>query len=431
MAAALMLAYVPRLPSTSAAAGLGLAHGGLRITRSTNRRLRMFGTAQIALSFLLLAGAAMLLTTLAALEHARTGYDMERVIAFDISASAPAAGAGASTVDFYREMTRRISALPGVDGVAVGMFVPWRDAGNLGPPVTFAVEGYQPVNGEPDPRARFRVVGPKFFDVVGVPLVAGREFTDGDRAGADSVCIVSQSLAERLFPNGSALNRTFRLTDPYFARRSGSRIVGVVADVDDEHVVAEPAMMVYYAVAQVGVAGRLFVRASGDPYALVPPITRTIRQLSPDQPVERAATLEDVRARVLAPERINAFVFSGFAGIAMLIAVVGVAGVLAFSVSARAREFGIRLAVGSPPSHLLKGVLSEGIVIASFGIAVGAAGGFLLARISTHVFDQARTPDAVSIVGAAAVLIAAAITASLMPAARAARVDVLQVLRSQ
>ena len=111
----------------------------------------------------------------------------------------------------------------------------------------------------------------------------------------------------------------------------------------------------------MGVAGRLFVRAAGDPYALVPAVTRVIREMSADQPVERAATLEDVRAEVLSPERLNAFVFSGFAGIALLIAVVGVAGVLAFSVSARTREFGVRLAVGSAPRHLLARVLSEGV----------------------------------------------------------------------
>src|SRR5205085_8308322 len=137
---------------------------------------------------------------------------------------------------------------------------------------------------------------------------------------------------------------------------------------------------IYQPVAQIGMGGRLFVRAAGDPYALVPAVTRVVRELSADQPVERAATLEDVRAEVLSPERVNAFVFSGFAGIALLIAVVGVAGVLAFSVSARTREFGVRLAIGSAPRQLLARVLSEGVVIAAIGIGAGAAGGFVLAR---------------------------------------------------
>src|SRR6058998_2645849 len=135
-------------------------------------------------------------------------------------------------------------------------------------------------------------------------------------------------------------------------------------------------------VRQINYGGRLFVRAAGDPYSLVPAVTRVIREISADQPVERAATLEDVRAQVLSPERMSAFVFSGFAGIALLIAVVGVAGVLAFSVSARTREFGVRLAVGSSPRCLLTRVLSEGALIAAIGVAAGAAGGYALARVA-------------------------------------------------
>ncbi|HWJ56990.1 MAG TPA: FtsX-like permease family protein, partial [Vicinamibacterales bacterium] len=148
-------------------------------------------------------------------------------------------------------------------------------------------------------------------------------------------------------------------------------------------------------------------------------------------PLERAATLEDVRAAVLSPDRVNAFVFSGFAGIALLIAVVGVAGVLAFSVSARTREFGIRLAVGSAPRQLLARVVSEGIRIAAAGILAGIAAGYALGRVAAMVFHQTQMPGALTVIGAAGVLAAAALAASLMPAARAARVDVLQALRAE
>jgi ABC-type antimicrobial peptide transport system permease subunit len=134
---------------------------------------------------------------------------------------------------------------------------------------------------------------------------------------------------------------------------------------------------------------------------------------------------------VLSPERVNAFVFSGFAGIALLIAVVGVAGVLAFSVSARTREFGVRLAVGSAPRHLLTMVLSEGAAIAAIGIVAGAAGGFALASVASRFVSDVQLPGAVPVLGAAAVLIGAAVVAALMPAARASRVDVLQALRSE
>jgi putative ABC transport system permease protein len=434
MIAAVLLAFVPRLPSPSASGGLGLASGSLRITPGTNRRLRVFATTQIACSFVLLAGAGMLLATLVSLQHANTGYDMRHVLVFDIPTSATGAGMGdARVLDFYQQTTERIARLPGVDGVSVGMFVPWRDAGSLGPGgVPFTVEGYKPANGEENPRARFRVVAPHFFAVLGIPMLAGRDFTDEDRGGSERVVIVSQSVAQRLFPNGEALNRKMWWTDPYFGPKPvPRRIVGIVADTDDESVVRRPALTIYHPVRQVGVAGRLFVRVSGDPYALVPAVTKAIHGISPEQPVERAATLEDVRAEVLSPDRVNAFVFSGFAGIALLIAVVGVAGVLAFSVSARTREFGVRLAVGSAPRQLLARVLSEGVQIAVVGIAAGALGGYGLARVAALFFDSTRMPGALTIMAAATVLIGAAIVASLMPAARAARVDVLQALRSE
>jgi ABC-type antimicrobial peptide transport system permease subunit len=266
--------------------------------------------------------------------------------------------------------------------------------------------------------------------VLGVPLLTGREFTDEDRLDSELVVIISQTVAQRLFTNGEAINRHVWWTG-LGGKPEPRRIVGIVADVDDENVIRQPAMTVYMPVLQMGIGGRLFVRAAGDPYALVPAVARVIRELSADQPVERAATLEDVRGEVLAPERLNAFVVSGFAGIAMLIAVVGVAGVLSFSVSARTREFGVRLAVGSAPRHLLNLVLREGVVIASIGVATGAAGGFALARLATRFVPNVELPGALPVIGATAVLIAAAVIASLTPAARASRVDVLQALRSE
>jgi putative ABC transport system permease protein len=429
MAAAVLLAYVPRLPSPGAPAGLGLASGGVRITPGTNRRLRVFATTQIAFSFVLLAGAGMLVATLVALQTANTGYDLRHVLVFDIPSSATGV-AGAKTIDFYQDATQGISRLPGVEGVAVGSFVPWRDAGSM-PRLQFTGDGYAPAAGEENPYARLRLAAPRFFAVLGIPLLAGRDFTDEDRRGSEPVSIVSQSVAQRLFPNGDAVNRHISLTDPVSGSLGRSRIVGVVADVDDENVVREPALTVYVAVRQVGYGGRLFVRASGDPYALVPGVTRVIRQISADQPVERAATLEDVRAQVLSPDRLNAFVLSGFAGIALLIAVVGVAGVLAFSVSARTREFGVRLAVGASPRRLLARVLSEGAAIAAFGILAGALGGFALEGVAHAYVETVRRPGALPVLSAAALLIGAAVVASLIPAARASRVDVVQALRSE
>src|SRR4051812_28422638 len=379
LVAAVLLAFVPRLPSPDAANGMGVGSGSARVTSGANRRLRAFAVTQIAASFVLLAGAGMLLSKLMSLQAAPTGFrDMHQVLALNV----PVVSYERSPKDvsrLYKDALARISELPGVERASIGTIVPWRDAGAFGPGFQFSVKGYAKANGEEDPRARFRTVSPGFFASLGVPIIAGRDFSDADRADGERVVIVSQSLAQRMFPNQDALNRYLVWTDPVMKfipiATTPRRIVGIAADLDDENVVPGPALTVYHPFEQEIGGGRLFVHARTDPYALVPPITRIVRDLSADQPVERAATLDDIRAEVLAPDRLNTLVFGGFAGVALIIAIVGVAGVLAFSVSARTREFGVRLAIGSTPRHLLGRVLREGAVIAGLGIVAGAAGG--------------------------------------------------------
>ena len=434
VAAAVLLAFVPRLPSNDASKGFGLSNGSVRITTGTNRRLRLFAITQIAASFVLLAGAGMLLTTLVALQSAPTGFNTHNVLAINV----PVMSYGRTqdqTIAFYKEVIRRISELPGVERVALGTVVPWREGGNFGPGFQFAPEGYAKANGEEEPRAQFRTVTPGFFAALGVPMIAGRDFDSTDRRDGERVVIISQSVAQRFFPNQEAVNRHLSWTDPIMkfidVNAAPRRIIGVVADLDDQNIVPGPAMNVYHPFDQEMGAGRLFVHARSDPYALVTPIRRLIRELSAEQPVERAATLDDIRAEVLAPDRLNALVFGGFALVALLIAVVGVAGVLAFSVSARTREFGVRMAIGSAPRHLLVGVLNEGAIIAVAGIVTGAIAGYVLARFAGSYMQSVRIPGAVPIAGAAVVLIGAAVLASLMPAARASRVDVIQALRSE
>jgi len=431
--AATLLAFVPRLPSAEASSGFGLSNGSARLTTGTNRRLQVFAVMQIAASFVLLAGAGMLLTTLLDLQTAQLKLNTSNVLALHvpvIQGREPG-----QNLAFYHEAMRRISQLPGVERVAVGTLVPWREAGGFGPGFQFTGEGYSKVDGEEDPRARFRTVSPGFFSALGVPLIAGRDFNDADRRDSEKVVVVSQSLAQRMFPNQDAVNRHVTWTDPVMKFIDVSpeprRIVGVVADVDDENVVPGPAVTIYHPLDQEIGGGRLFVHARTDPYALVPPITRIIREISADQPVEKAATLDDVRAEVLAPNRLNVLVFGGFAGVALLIAIVGVAGVLAFSVSARTREFGIRLAIGSEPKDLLGRVVKEGATIAGIGVVAGVVGGFMLAKAIAAYISDVSLPGVVPTLGAALVLVAAALLASLVPAARASRVDVIDALRPE
>ena len=443
--AAVLLAFVPRLPTAKTSQGINLGGGGVRITGGTNRRLRIFAVAQIAASFMLLAGASMLIKTLLTLQATQPGFDMHRVLAMDM----PVMSYGKSAdqiINFYREAIRRIKELPGVDGVAEGTSVPWRDAGAFGPGFEFTGEGHAKGSHEENPLAQFRAVSPGFFAALGVPIIEGRDFNDDDRRGGEPVIIISQSVAQRMFPGQDPLNRHIMWTDPVFdfvgISKGPRRIVGVAADVDDEHVIPGAAPTIYHPFGQVpdnlsdnnGVSifgGRLFVHTRIDPYSLVTPVTRIVREMSVEQPVEHAATLEDIRAEVLTPDRLNTIVFGGFAAVALAIAIVGVAGVLAFSVSARNREFGIRLAIGSQRRHLLTRVIAEGAVMAGAGVIAGAAVGFMLARLASRFFGEIKMPGLLPAFIAAFVLMAVAVIASLLPAARAARVDVMQALRSE
>ena len=438
--AAVILAFVPRLPSANASNGMNLASGSVRITNSTSRRQRIFAVTQIAASFVLLAGASALITTLIALQRTHTGLDTRHVLAIDVPA--PSNGKTPQQVlDFYNESIRQIDALPGVTETAVGMIAPWRDAENFGVGFQFSGDGH--VHGKDDPRALWRTISPGFFTTLGVPILEGRDFNALDDQTREPVAIVSATLAQRMFPGQDPINRHVYWTDPVFEFITGTasekarfmsphRIIGVVADIDDEHIVPAPNSTIYSSFADDSMfGGHLFIHTTANPYSLVVPVTKIIRQMSVDEPVENAATLEDIRAKVLAPDRLNSLVFGVFAAVALLIAVVGVAGVLAFSVSARTREFGIRLALGSQPESLLRGVVTEGVVMAAIGVLAGAALGFVVMRVAGSYFGDLKMPGALPAIVSAFVLLGAAVVASMLPAARAARVDVIQALRSE
>src|ERR1700678_4444667 len=443
--AAVILAFVPRLPSSGSPSGLSLSSGSVRVTGSSSRRQRIFAVTQIAASFVLLAGASALIATLIALQNAQTGLDTQHVLAIDV----PAMSYGKTpqqVVDFYKEAMRRIDALPGVSKTAFGDVVPWRDGDPTGAGLQFSADGHVHAAGVEDPRAQWRVISPGFFAALGVPIIAGRDFNalDGQNdKNEEPVVVVSETLAQRMFPNQDAVNRHVYWTDPVLQFFPGTdleksrlmaphRIIGVTADIDDAHVVPEPTLTIYSPFDEGMILGApLFIHTAANPYALVPSATRIIRDMSAEQPVEHAATLEDIRAEVLTPDRLSSLVFGVFAAVALAIAVVGVAGVLAFSVSARTREFGIRLALGSEPQQLLKGVIAEGTVMAAAGVLAGAAFGLVLARLAGKYFLDVKMPGALPVFVSAFVLMAVAVIASMLPAARAARGDGMQALRSE
>jgi putative ABC transport system permease protein len=431
--ASFFLAYIPRLPSSDKPSS-SLTGRGARVTGSSNRKLRVFAITQIAASFLLLAGACVLLKTLYVLEQTRPPFDSSNVLAVNL----PIMRYGktdAQVGEFYREIKERVSTLPGVEYVSEGFSVPWRsDQGDIS--FQFAAQGaHRQQDGKDEFRAEFRSVSPGFFNTIGVPISQGRDFNDGDKDGNERVVIISQSLANELYPGQNAVNHTLWWTDGVIKFIGISpeprRIVAVVPDFDDENIIPQPAMTIYQPVDQEGWSDRLFVRAHQDPYALVPSITTLIHNMSADQPVERATTLGDVRAEVLTPDRLNAIIFGGFAGVALLISIVGVAGVLAFSVSGRTREFGIRLALGAQPSNILTDVLSDGLIMAGIGVGAGAVLGIALTRLAGSYISGIDQPGVIALGSSALVILAAAVIASAVPAARAARVNAVEALRAE
>jgi predicted permease len=376
----------------------------------------------------------MLLKTLLSLQAAKPGFETTNILAVNV----PVSSYGRTPEQvrgFYREIQRRVTSIPGVDRVAFGSTVPWRDAGNFGDGFQFSVEGRTRENGQDDPRARFRSVSPGFFAALGMPIVAGRDFNEGDKNGSENVVIVSASLAQQLFPGQDPLNRHLMWTDGVMkfigVTLDSRRIVGVTADIDDERIDPRTVMTVYHPFEQELGGGRLFVHARTDPYALVPIITRTVRELAADQPVERAATLDDVKAEVLAPDRLNAIVFGGFAVVALAISIVGVAGVLAFSVSQRTNELGIRLALGADPVIVGGLVLRQGAGLVVAGIVVGLATAALVTRTLARVFFLVGADDAPTFIVVTALLSVIALVACYLPARRAMRVDPMIALRHE
>jgi predicted permease len=435
IASALMLGFVPRLPAAAGAQGLS---GGTnqRTTGIANRKLKAFALVQIAASFVLVAAAAAAVATLLSLEAQHANFETHRVLAINV----PIVHDGRTPVqvaNYYSDALRRIRVLPGVQNAAVGNRTPWR-GGAIG--LDFAIDGQAPKAGEKPAHATYEVVTPGFFASLGLALAAGRDFTDADAIGSERVAIVNETLAQRMFPNGDAVGHSVAWMDGMLRFAPGgaqkpSRIIGVAPDIQSGNASQQTIMAIYQPFAQQVASGfasgHLLVETRSDPYPVVQPITRILRNLNADQPVEEAGTLEDIRAEVLTPTRLDALVSGVFAAVALLVAVVGIAGVLTFSMSGRTREFGIRLAIGSQPRDLLLKVIREGVAMAFGGLAVGLVCGFVLARVAGSLLGGLKMPGLTPLIGSAVVLLVCAVTAAAIPAARAARVDVMQALRSE
>jgi putative ABC transport system permease protein len=430
---AVLLSFAPRLGMEGALAA-SLASSGHRTTSGRGRQFlqRALVVTQLAVCVLLLTGAGLLLRTLTKLQTVETGARVENVLTMEL----PIEGEGipdAEKLAMYERMRDRISSVPDVVEAGLGSNVPLRSAGFA---LEVKAEGRALRPGEPPPQAEYRTASPEYFRAAGIPLLRGREFTTTDRGAGARFVIINKSLADRLFPNQDPLGRRAAWTGEVlkFIPVSGDwrTVVGVVGDTRDAGLDTAPTPVMFQPFAQeVVFTGSLVIRTRGDAATLAPTVRRLIRELYPQQLVENVMTLEQVRDVSVAPRRLNAVVISLFAALALLIAAVGIAAVLAFSVGARMGEIGIRMSLGATSARVQRMVLAEGGVLIATGLAIGLAGSFATTQLMTGLLFGVPANDPFTIAGVLLVMAAVSVAACWIPAARAARVDPAVTLRNQ
>ena len=435
---ALLLSFVASLPkegtiASRISAGVWRVSGSLR----KQRLQRSLVVAQVAVSVILLAGAGLLTRTMIRLSRVDTGLRTEEVLTMSVPLLTPTQLLSEPALDGaakerYDRMRRELRALPGVVEVGVGSPVPLRSSD-----VRFEVkvENRAPVTGEAVPRAEFRTADPAFFRAAGIPLLAGRTIETTDAKGSGRVVVINKAFADRLFPNEDPIGKRIAWTGDILRFTPISpewrTIVGVVGNTQDGGMDAEPRAAVFMPFAQeLAMGGGFVIRADSNVAALTSAATRIVRRIAPTAPIENVMTVAQIKDQSVAPRRLNAALISSFGILAVLIAAVGIAGVLAFSVSARTNEIGIRMSLGADSGRVQRMILWEGGVLLVVGLALGVVGAFFAARVIRGLLFGVAPHDPVTMVGVAVMMAAIGICACWVPALRAARIDPAIAMRS-
>jgi putative ABC transport system permease protein len=435
--AAIALAFVPHVGGESMLAS-SLAPAGRRLTlgRARQRLQRSLVVAQIAACMVLLTGAGLLVRTLDKLQAVETGVRVDHVLALDM----PLEGdllrqfmRQPENLAKYESIRDRVAALPGVDVAALGMAAPLR-ASFLS--IDIKAEGRALGANEATPHATVKTIDPKYLTAAGVPVLGGRGFQTTDRRGSERVVMLSQSFAKYLFGEANPIGRRVAFTGP--ALKFGPftddwrTVVGIVGDTRDQGLDAAPTPTLYEPFAQEFIIGAsLVVRTKAEPELLQPKILQAIHELVPRQLIEHVATLEQIRDETVAPRRLNALFIASFGALAFAIAMVGIAGVLAFSVSSRTSEIGIRMSLGADAGRVRRMVLGEGGVLLVSGLVFGVTGALFAARLLRGLLFGITPHDPTTIGAVALVLAAVGVAACWLPAARAASVDPAVALRAE
>jgi predicted permease len=436
VAAAVFFAWAPRLPSTngSGSALTGASIGGRTTMGHGQRRMqRSLVATQVAVSFVALVGAGLLLRTFANLQEISPGFDATQVLALQAPNPDRVRTDGVGRIrSMFDTLVDRLRGYPGVVSVAVASRAPY-DVAEVQP--QFLKADGTSMDGTTAPLQMFSItVSPDYFSTLKIPLVRGRRFGPEDTATSAHVVLINQRMANIVFGDADPVGRQIAWNYQSIDWGSPRTVIGVVHDVQEIGGAGGILPTIYDSSVQSTMAFMfnpvLLIRTTGDPAALGRDTATLIHEVDPRRPVVNAHTLETAAADRIAPSRINAVLFSGFALLAMSIAAIGIGAVLAFSVSQRTREFGIRMALGSRSGQILTGVLREGLTIAGIGLALGTVAAGLLSRLLQRVLFEVGALDLVTFGLVGLLLLAVAAVASWLPARRATRVDPSVALRS-
>lgn len=411
--------------------GTGLLHD----VRVAGQRTGRFGAAQLlvlaeaALAVSLVTGAFLLVRSLRKLTDVDLGFRGDQVITFRVSPGTIGV-AGEDAPRFRAEALEKIRAIPGVAAAGTNLCLPLQ--GRCSSSVVLAVDGRRLAETEPR-EIGIHVVAPGYFESLRIPIIAGRAFDDRDRVGAPKGVLINETAAKRLWPGVNPVGRTIRVATFYFGGGDSSvAVIGVVGDVRYAGAGQPAGVDLYVPALQARVAAATFViRTTGDPLAVVEPARRAIRQVDPGLPIFSVRTMEEVARAATARNRFATTLMGLFSAMALLLAAIGVYGVLAYSVAARSREIGIRLALGAPRGGVVRLVLRQGMTPIVLGLAVGLAAAALSARVLGGLLVGVAPTDPASYLSSAAALVGAGLMASYLPARRAARVDPSVTLREE
>jgi putative ABC transport system permease protein len=394
---------------------------------SRSRRLRSaLVIAEVALALVLLISAGLLVKSFSRLQKIDTGFNAENVLTMVVRLPEGKYKEDPQLVAFFRQATERIGSLPGVRSVGIVNFLPLY--GGLGSATGFTIEGKpEPPPGQ-EPTTNVRVANAGYFGAMGIPLLRGRNFTEVEDNEARHVILISESLGRQHFPGEDPLGK--RITVQMADKPVPTEIIGIVGDVKYDSLTDKAEPTVYFPHPELAYPFMtLVVRTNGDPAEMAPAVERELHAIDPDQPVSDVRTMNQVMADMVARARFSTLLLVLFAGLATLLAAVGIFGVMNYSVTLRTREIGLRMALGAQPGQVLMLVLKQGLLLTLIGIGIGLAGALALTRIMSSLLFGVDATDPATFTALVLLLTVVSLLACYIPARRATKVDPLIALK--